>query len=356
MVDYCLLTVILMAFGAYAVFGGADFGAGVWEINNRLRTDEKDKRLIYRAIGPVWEANHVWLIFGITAVWTCYPQEFQRLCIVGSFLLAVALIGIVLRGASYAFRSTGQPGTRSWEILFAVASTLTPFSFGCLTGILSDDQLPQYALKTNHWQFVDNPPIERNALTDWISFPSLYLGFFAVGLCAYLASIFLVREAANSGDRELESRWRSHAILMSWVTGAFSIGGLAISAIYFSSVWEGMLQSAWFVVGLGVLCGIATLPALLSRRYWTASATAALAVVFILVAWVIGQIQSGHTFGVGFSAQDPKTTDHVRWLLFSCMVGGILLIAPPMIWLFYIFKAEARLESGREPEEQPVQH
>jgi len=329
MIDYCLIAIISLAAAAYAVFGGADFGAGVWEINNRLRTSKQDRKLIYRAIGPVWEANHVWLIFAIIAVWTCYPPEFQQLCVVGSFLLAVALVGIVLRGAAYAFRSSGQPGKRGWEIVFAFASTLTPFCFGCLTAVLSNDALPRFGQG------------DRNPMTDWISFPSLYFGFFAVGICAYLASIFLLREVRSTSPEEraqLEPRWRKNALRMSWLVGAFAIGGLAMTAIYFSTVWQGILQIGWPAVAAGVTCGAATIFAIRGRRYWLASATATLTVSFVLVAWVLGQIQSGHNFGIEFRPANPKT-ENVRWLLFGCMLGGMILIAPPLIWLFYIFKS-----------------
>src|SRR5438552_804125 len=124
----------------YAVLGGADFGAGVWEFNTALRASERERRLIERAIGPVWEANHVWLIFVIVSMFSSFPTAFVALSRALWLPLLLALVGIVFRGAAFAFRSHAVAAARQqevWGAVFALASTAAPFFLGAAVGAVA---------------------------------------------------------------------------------------------------------------------------------------------------------------------------------------------------------------------------
>ena len=133
-IDLILLGIVVLALTLYAVLGGADFGAGVWEFNTALQSSEQERSLIYRVIGPVWEANHVWLIFVIVAMFSAFPPAFAGICRALWLPLLLALTGIVFRGAAYAFRvqllDSQRQAARFGNAVFALASTAAPFFLG----------------------------------------------------------------------------------------------------------------------------------------------------------------------------------------------------------------------------------
>ena len=345
--EIILMLFIVGALAAYGVLGGADFGAGVWELNTRLRSTESEKQLLYKAIGPVWEANHVWLIFVLIVLWTGFPQGFAAICRIASVPLALALVGIVFRGAAYAFRSTlaGLPQQRrAWETVFALASTAAPFFMGCTIGCLASGQP----------SINSDGEFSGNWLTEWISFESLFFGFFAVGICSFVASVFLTREArvfdrqhtepqstrvASHGD--LENTWRRRALAMGWIVGGLSLAGLVIAATRMPTIWAGMLARAWPAILLAIICGSATIWLTQRRNDWLATITASLTVASVLFGWAWAQYPYLVIPNISIHAGDTPT--NVMWLTIWCVVGGLVVIAPPMAWLFYLFKTQPRL-------------
>src|SRR5712692_3388639 len=131
---YITLTILWLSLIAYAVLGGADFGAGVWDLLAFGYNVQRKRELINQALGPVWEANHVWLIFLIVGLFTAFPTVFSTLSVVLFLPFTLALIGIVLRGAAFIFRVYGtrsdKPGALMWGGVFSFASTITPFILG----------------------------------------------------------------------------------------------------------------------------------------------------------------------------------------------------------------------------------
>jgi cytochrome d ubiquinol oxidase subunit II len=341
--EIILMLFVVGALAAYGVFGGADFGVGVWEFNTMLRSSESEKRLLYKAIGPVWEANHVWLIFVLIVLWTGFPHGFAAICRIACVPLALALVGIVFRGAAYAFRSTmsGLPQQRrAWETVFALASTAAPFFLGCTIGCLASEQ-PSI---NSHGQF------SGNWLTGWISVESLFFGCFAVGICSFLASVFLTREARvfdrqNAGQpyraddsSDLERVWRRRALAMGWIVGSFSIAGLVIAATRMPTIWAGMLERAWPAILVAIVCGSLTILLTYRRNDWLATITASLTVASVLFGWAWAQYP--YVVIPNISIHDGDTPTNVMWLTIWCVVGGMVVITPPMIWLFILFKTE----------------
>lgn len=349
--EIILALVAVGGLAIYAVVGGADFGAGVWEFNTNLRSSDSEKRLLYHAIGPVWEANHVWLIFVLIVLWSGFPHGFAAICRIAAVPLALALVGIVFRGAAYAFRSSmsGLPQQRrAWETVFALASTAAPFFMGCTIGCLASEQ-PSI---NSDGQF------SGSRLSGWISLESVFFGFFAVGICSYLAAVFLTREARefdrqnahrypNDTQRhtDLENTWRKRAVAMGWVVGCFSIAGLVIAATRMPTIWSGMMERSWPATLVAIASGIATIGLTRRRHDWMATISASLTVGSLLFGWAWAQYP--YVVIPNISIHDVDTPDNVMWLTIWCIVGGLCVTVPPMAWLFYIFK------TNKTPGDQP---
>jgi cytochrome bd-type quinol oxidase subunit 2 len=183
-----LVAVVLwVAAMLYAVFGGADFGAGVWDLlAGGARSGARPRALIDRALTPVWEANHVWLIFLLVIMWTAFPTAFAAITTTLFVPLTLAALGIVLRGSGFAFRKVveGLGGRRAFGAIFASSSLITPFFLGAAVGaIVSGD--------------VHVGGSVAGAST-WLSLISVTIGVLFVATSSHVASVFLVAEARRS--------------------------------------------------------------------------------------------------------------------------------------------------------------
>ena len=297
-----LAAAMLGGLALYAVTGGADFGGGVWDLLARGPRSAEQRRLIERALAPVWEANHVWLIFVVVVLFSAFPPAFAALGIGFHAPLTAALVGIVLRGSAFVFRSYG--GAPAWGRLFAVASAATPFFLGLvLAGITLDSG-------------------------EWLGFFSLAVGAFAVAIGAYLAAVYLTVETADpllraDFRRRAVAAWIAVAVL-ALVTWLAAPAGLA-----------GRLDPTW--AALTFALAIAALVSLVRRRFRTARALAAAQVVAIVVGWGAMQhprlIAPAHTIE---SAAAPAAT--LRLLLPVLAIGGAIVL-PSLYWLLRVFKS-----------------
>ena len=318
-----LIVIVLVALSLYAVLGGADFGAGVWELNRRFRSSETEKRLLYRAIGPVWEANHVWIIFVIVLLFGAFPPAFAAICQTTWVALFFVLIGIVFRGAAYAFRSPTQLHSRKrrvWEAVFGIASTLAPFSFGVAIGQLISGDVD--ASRFGSFAAVRILP--------------LFFGFYAVGVCVYLAASFLTREAVATGDSDLAERWRRRSIGVGLVVGAMSLIGLGVVQLGAPFLMKGLLARGWPFVGASIGCGIASVVALRAARVNWAAILSSGAVICVVFGW--GAAQYPYIVFPDHTIDSAKVPDSALWPMLVVVVGGAVLLLPSLIWLFVIFK------------------
>jgi cytochrome d ubiquinol oxidase subunit II len=239
--EYLILGVMIVGLTLYAVLAGAAFGGGVWEFNLVLRAPESDRKLIYRAIGPVWEANHVWLIFILVGLWSAFPPAFAGVTQALWVPLSLALLGIIFRGVGFVFRShvSGHVGQeRMWGAVFAVASAAAPFFLGAAAGALASGRA-EVAL--------DGTPV-GDVVFDWIGLTPIFGAFFTVGACAFLAATFLTREAHLERDGPTTERWRKRALATGAVVGGLATGGIAVLKIDDPELWDGFTARAWPLV------------------------------------------------------------------------------------------------------------
>jgi cytochrome d ubiquinol oxidase subunit II len=262
----------------YAVFGGADFGSGFYDATagGDVRGAEV-RTLIDHSIGPVWEANHVWLIYVLVMWWTGFPETFAATMTTLAVPLMLALLGIVLRGASFAFRkyaaTLGQ--ARLFGVIFAGSSLITPFFLGAAVGAIASGRVPASG--------------NGDLFDSWLTATSLLGGVIAVGTCAFLAGTFLVADAQRGGMPDLADQLRLRTLGVGVVTGAVVLGTLVPLHTDASTLFDGLSGRAAPLIVVSALAGAATLVLLWRRRYSPARLTAVVAVAAVVLGWGVGQ-------------------------------------------------------------------
>ena len=339
--------VMLAALVAYALLGCADFGGGIWDLLSRGPRAAEQRRHIARAIGPVWEANHVWLIFLIVILFTCFPRAYAAASVALFWPLHLILIGIVLRGASFVFRAYGSTAAatqRTWTRVFGIASALTPLLLGACLGAISTGELGADA------------PLD--AWHGWLAPFPLAIGLLTLLISAYLAAVYLAWESAGPEggvdrslpaeagnhpidlpDANLQNDFRKRALLTWLVAGATSIAVLVLARRDAPRLWEGLtsLPAAAIVAG-GVLLAPASALALSSRRYRLARLLAGAQVTLLLVGWGVAQypylIAPDLTLA---SSAAPRPT-----LVLTAMTlpFGAAALIPSLWYLFKVFKGQ----------------
>lgn len=263
---------------AYALFGGADFGSGFYDLTaGGTRRGAELRTLVDHSIGPVWEANHVWLIYILVTWWTAFPETFAAAMSTLIVPMLLALLGIVLRGASFAFRkyaaTLGQ--ARLFGAIFAISSIITPFFLGAVAGGIASGRVPATG-RGDLW-------------TSWLNSTSIFGGIIAVGTCAFLAGTFLCADARRSGKHRLAEQLRWRTLAVGAATGIFVFAALIPIQRDAPTLASGLENQAAPLVVTSALAGIATLVLVAVRRFAAARLTALVAVAAVVTGWGVGQ-------------------------------------------------------------------
>jgi cytochrome d ubiquinol oxidase subunit II len=323
------LGVIWVGMTLYVLLGGADFGGGVWDLVATGSRKERQRELISEAIAPVWEANHVWLIFVLTGLLAAFPTVFADLSVALYVPFSLVLLGIVFRGAAFAFRAHGDQGSswvRTWTRVFGVASLVSPFLLGAAAASIASGRIR-----------VQDGEVQAGLFSGWTGTLSLFAGAFAVAICAYLAATYLTVEAAQRDDAGLEWDFRNRALGAGVVAGLFAGAGLLVIRADAPVLWEGMLDRGLPFVALSALGGLGSLTGIAVRAYRLARAAAAVAVAAVLWGW--GAAQWPYLILPDVTAEAAAAPEGtMRAVAVGFTVGGALL-APSLLLLFRVFKA-----------------
>jgi len=271
--------VLFVAITMYAVFGGADFGAGFWDlVAGGTRRGERPRDVIDSSIAPVWEANHVWLIFVFVVLWTCFPQAYASITLTMFVPLTLAALGVVLRGAGFAFRKAvfRTRDRRNFGAAFAASSVLVPYCLGAVVGGVASGRVPSGGVAGDPW-------------SSWVNPTSVVTGLLAVSLCAYLASFFLVADARRLSDDAMVRYFRLRATGAAVAAGLVTVVGAFVVSGDAPYVFDGLTSRALPVVVLSVLSGGAALVLLLRRVRRGPRLAAVVAVAAVVVAWGVAQ-------------------------------------------------------------------
>ena len=321
--EFLLGAALLIALTMYAVFGGADFGGGVWDLLASGSRAARQRATIAHALAPVWETNHVWLVIAVVILFTGFPLGFGAIATALNVPLTLALVGIVLRGASFVFRAYGDPSRstqRFWGRVFAIASLLTPLLLGIVIGALTEGRI----------RLVEGR-VTTGFIGPWLTMFAVLVGIFTVALFAFLAAVYLTLEA-DAADLAGDFRRRALA--------AASAAGILALVVFLASgapVRAALTRSAWALplhMATGA-CAVLTFALLYTRRYQWARWTASAQVCLILWGWALAQfpylVRPDVTI---YSAAAPAST--VRLLLILLATGAVVLV-PSLIYLYSLF-------------------
>lgn len=323
------LGMLWLALIAYAALGGADFGAGMWDLWAVGAARHRQRRLINRALGPVWEANHVWLIFLIVGLFTVFPSAFAALCLALFVPLTIVLVGIVLRGAAFLFRTheldASGRAAAVWSRMFSISSLLTPFFLGASAAAVGSGRL---VVSTQMPQSDPGPA--------WFSPFAATIGLMAVTLCASLAAVYLTQEASLAGAGDLADRYRVRALLTGALTALLGALGLLLSPHAAPLLWQGMLARALPVVLATMVIGLATATLLVWRKYRLARAMVILTTALLVSSW--GLSQYPYLIAPSVTIASASNEPGVISVLVSSMAVGMAVILPSLFSLFCVFK------------------
>jgi cytochrome d ubiquinol oxidase subunit II len=325
---------ILTGLVFYVVLGGADFGAALWQVTApRTEDGNRMRMLAHDAMGPVWEANHVWLIFVVTVTWTAYPAAFGSLASTLTIPLSIALLGIVVRGAAYAMSSgTSDPSElRRIDAASAISSILAPFGLGASVGALASGRVPYGNAAGDPW-------------SSWLNPTSILIGVLAVAVSIYLAAVYLCADAARRGQRDLVEPYRRRAVGAGVVAGALALGGLVVLHQDAHPLYRGLVTGTGLpALIVSVLAGVATVVLVLLRRFEPARFAAAGAVAAIIAGWALAQQPR---FLSGVTVEQAAAPHDTLVAVIVAILAGAIILFPSLTLLLRLTLVRRRTMPG----------
>ncbi|MEJ7636006.1 cytochrome d ubiquinol oxidase subunit II [Aeromicrobium sp.] len=311
----------------YALFGGADFGSGFFDLTAGGSERGGELRvLIDHSIGPVWEANHVWLIYILVIWWTGFPETFAAATTTLTLPLALALVGIVLRGASFAFRkySATLAQARLFGAVFAGSSLITPFFLGAAAGAVASGRVPAQG--------------NGDQLGSWLNPTSLFGGLIAVGTCAFLAGAFLTADASRSRHDALAEVLRIRTIGVGIATGIVVFAALIPIRNDSPTLSDRLLGPAAPLIVISAAAGLATLVMLHRRSYSSARFAAVAAVASVVIGWGVAQYpwMLVDEVRIADAAGAPATLAG----LLVVVALAVVLVVPALGYLFWLTQSD----------------
>jgi cytochrome d ubiquinol oxidase subunit II len=318
------LVLMLVGLIAYAVLGGADFGAAFWQLGAHNDAGSEARREhAYQTMGPVWEANHVWLIFVLVICWTAYPEAFASIFSTLTVPLFIAAVGIILRGTAYAVHAgtAREIERQAIDAVFSVSSILTPFALGTAIGGIASGRVP-----------VGNA--EGDLLTSWVNPTSFAIGTIAVTTGAYLAAVYLAGDAARAGLDDLTAAFRTRALAAGAFTGAVALAGLLVVSLDAEKLRDGLFGwPAILALAASATAGLATLELVRRARFEPGRYLASAAVGAIVVGWALAQRPE---LLPGLTVEEAAAE---RPALIATIVGvafGAVVLVPSLTLLFVL--------------------
>ncbi len=323
--------VMVLSLNAYVLLAGADFGGGVWDLLASGPRREQQRATVADAIGPIWEANHVWLILVVVLLFSCFPRAFAHYSTTLHVPLTLMLVGIVLRGSAFTFRSYDSKADnvqRRWGRVFAIASVVTPVLLGVCLGAVASGRVPMVPLDSSR-------TFAELYLTSWLNPFALAVGVLTLALFAHLAAVYLAWE---STEAELKNDFREralHAAVCVFVAGTLTIVLAQRNApLVYAGLTSGV--TALGMQGVTAIAGLTGVWALWKRKWFLAVVCAAAQASFLLWGWAWSQfpwmVPPSHTI-TELSA--PRVTQQ---LVLGVLGVGTVILLPSFVYLFRIFK------------------
>ena len=350
--------VIVVALNAYVLFGGADFGGGVWDLFASGPRRERQRSLIAHAIGPIWEANHVWLIIVVVLLFVCFPRAFSGLATILHIPLTLMLIGIVLRGSAFVFRAYSygpQTEQRRWGRVFAVSSLITTVVLGICVGAVVSGRVgtalryvegmisarggAAIAPPTGTPISSVQPGFAEIYVTPWLTPFTVSVGVMTLALFSFLAAVYLTIDA--EGDREVQEDFRRRALISAVVAGVTALVTL-VAGIASGGVMERLTGTGWSIPLFiaATLSAAVAIAALVKRRYRVARIAAAAQVTLVLWGWALAQFPLIVPPDLTIDAAAAPSRVLSQTLI--VLAGGAVVLVPSLWYLIRVFKSGNR--------------
>jgi cytochrome d ubiquinol oxidase subunit II len=334
--------IMVLMLNAYVLTGGADFGGGVWDLLARGPRRDAQRALVAGTIAPIWEANHVWLIVVIVVLFTGFPDAFATLSIVLHIPLTLMLVGIVLRGSAFVFRSYGardDASQRRWGRVFAAASVITPLLLGVNVGAVASGLAGGAAARLSALDGAvraETPSFWSVFVAPWLAPFPLAVGALTLALFAFLAAVYLTLEAT---DDELREDFRRHALLAAAAVFVTAFGALALARVQAPHVGRGLTSSTWALPlqAATAAAAITAIRALVTRRPALARVAAAAQVSLILWGWAL--VQYPYLVPPIQTIREAAAPRVTLELLVWGLAGGTAILIPSLMYLFRTFAA-----------------
>lgn len=332
--EIAIAGILIFSLTFYVLMGGADYGAGVWDMFCFGPRAQKQRALIAEVVGPIWEANHVWLILVIVVLFTAFPRAFALVTTDLHIPLVVMLVGIVLRGSAFTFRTYDTQDDRvqrRWSVIFEIASLVTPITLGITVGSISAGKM--------------HPMDKPDFINSWAHHFAFANGLFALAIFAFLAATYLTNETP---DKELQDDFRLRALISQGFVAALALTVFSLAQHGAPQLWNDLAHAPW-TIGLHVVTAIVSVGAIASlilRRYWIARCCGAAQAALILWGWALAQfpylVRPELTI---FNCAAPKVT--LELLLWALLAGAVLLF-PSFYLLLKIFSNQGTGEASAE--------
>jgi cytochrome d ubiquinol oxidase subunit II len=323
---------ILLCLLIYALLGGADFGGGVWDLLASGPRAEAQRKTIAGAIGPIWEANHVWMIIAVVLLFTAFPPAFSTIMTALHLPVTLMLVGIVLRGSSFVFRKLapeGEGDSSTWQLVFAGSSIVTPVMLGVVLGAVSTRAIGY-----------EDGVVTGGFIRPWLAPFPWVVGALALALFAFLAAVYLTLETEDPGLRDdfrVRGLWSGAVVAC---LGALALALAPEAAPDLADRLEGRLSGVG-LLGAGGLALAAAMVALKARRFEAARALGVALVAAVICGWGLGMdpwLVAG-ALTIHESAAPPVTLRLVTGVL---VVGAVCLV-PAFAYLYLTFKRDVLL-------------
>jgi cytochrome d ubiquinol oxidase subunit II len=328
--------IMVLALNAYVLMGGADYGGGLWDLLASGPGRDAQRDLIAKSIAPIWEANHVWLIVVVVLMFTAFPLAFSTLAIVLHIPITLMLIGIVLRGSAFVFRSYGSSERRArrrWGVAFASASTVTPILLGVIIGSVASGDVATASGRIGAARFTEI------FVSPWLAPFPIAVGLFALALFAFLAAVYLTVEAGD--DAALRDDFRARSLAAAIAVAFFAAVALFLSRRAAPRVIEGVVGGswAWLLHLCTAISAVTAILALWRRNFRLARLAAAAQVTLILWGWAVSQYPFIVPMTVSIrQASAPRVT---LTLLLIGLGAGALVLIPSLRYLLRTFAGRA---------------
>jgi cytochrome d ubiquinol oxidase subunit II len=330
------LVFVLVGLTCYIVLAGADFGAAIWQITApQTREGRRIRDFAHNVMAPVWEANHVWLIFVLTVTWTAYPAAFGSIASTLSMALIVAVLGIVIRGAAYAVSAgtSGPRQVRELDFVSAIASIATPFALGACVGGIASGRVPY-------------GKAQGDLVSSWLNPTSAVIGALAIAISALLAAVYLCDDAQRRGEHALVAPYRRRALGAGTVAGLLAFAGLGVLQRDAHPLYRELIAGPGLpAVIVSGAAGVSALGLVLRRRFQLARLAAALAVAAIVAGWALAQqpqLLPGLTVGQAAAPRDTLIA------VIIAVAGGGIVVIPSLVVLLRLSVAGRLGEYGAD--------